>query len=70
MVKNESKKDPIFIDFEEALEVFHSLGVPIGRTTLYSTIKHADDLPCKYMFGRYVFDRERLVAWIKKTLEN
>lgn len=67
---NEKKEAPAFIGFEAALELFASMGAPIGRTTLYTTIREADDLPCKLMFGRYLFDREKLIVWIKKTLAN
>lgn len=69
-IKSIQAEEPEFIGFEEALKVFASLGVPIGKTTLYATIKGADDLPCKMAFGRYFFDREKLILWIKKTLEN
>lgn len=69
-VKSIQKEEPTFIGFDSALQVFHSLGVPIGKTTLYNIIKDEPELPCKMAFGRYFFDREKLILWIKKTLEN
>lgn len=69
-IKSIQTEEPTFIGFEEALKVFATLGVPIGKSTLYSIIKEEPELPVKMAFGRYFFDREKLILWIKKILAN
>lgn len=64
------KKEKQFITFEEALELHRSMGVPIGKSTLYQIIRDTKNLPVKKAYGRYLFDKEKLIAFIQKTLEN
>lgn len=63
-----------FITFDEALELHHSLGVPIGRTSLYRAVKESKEegtpIPAKKINGRYLFDREELTKFIKEALAN
>lgn len=65
-----TKKEKQFITFEEALELHRSMGVPIGKSTLYQMIREEKGLPVKKAYGRYLFDRERLIEFIKNILEN
>lgn len=63
-----------FITFDEALELHHSLGVPIGRTSLYRAVQESqgkeNPIPCKKINGRYLFDKEELTKFIKEALAN
>ncbi len=63
-----------FITFDEALELFNSLGVPIGRTSLYRAVKESQrkkyPIPAKKINGRYLFDKEDLTKFIKEALAN
>lgn len=59
-----------FITFYEAIEVINGIGVPIGKTALYQMIRGGGDLPVKFAFGRYIFDRKKLIEWVKNVLKN